>query len=178
MIADYTGKLSDATAQRKEYLEKSIDIVKKKRKENTTLINLWKGEPNVENNRYIGGISGSCHLANACQVTNCEIGSYKSTMVGGLIGYATRYDTLYRTFRYCNSGCVDSIVRGESEIGGLIGRLAKYDIRNCYSNATVIATKSDAGGIIGRYEKAAGTSYSDIHSSVPGAFSFIHFCRS
>lgn len=50
-----------------------------------------------------------------------------------------------------NLGIIDSYFKGQEDIGGLIGLAFgnKLAIYNCYSKATVIATKRHAGGLIG-----------------------------
>ncbi len=77
----------------------------------------------------------------------------------------------------------NSYFKGSSDVGGIVGHAGgnKVRIRNCYSNATVVATVKNAAGIAG-YSDARGTviaeSFNSGHVSAPdnvaGLLGFYH----
>ena len=101
--------------------------------------------PSGSQNRYIGGISGYAGFggpqAFGCGVVNCTIGAAGADYVGGINGY-------FASGGY-NNFCLDSTVYGRNNIGGIVGYHRIGAVYDCYSNAEVIASGENAGGIAG-----------------------------
>ena len=126
-------------------------------------------------NENIGGITG--HLDSTVNVTgivknsNIEGLTTKSNNVGGIVGYAQyrmRYNVLINTeiiSKGSNVGGIsgyhskegilysifkDGKIEGYSNVGGIVGKKAgNIQFHNNYVSSDIIATNSNAGGIIG-----------------------------
>lgn len=97
---------------------------------------------NQTQNKYIGGITGtSGSTPTSCGVVNCTIGAAKADNVGGIIGQNS--GGVYSSF------CLDSTVCGRNNIGGLVGYHRLGLVYDCQSNAEVIASGKNAGGLSG-----------------------------
>ena len=91
----------------------------------------------------VGGIVGYAqYMMNYCEVINTQIIS-KGSNVGGISGV------------YSNEGCNNSLVvnckiEGYSNVGGIVGSTeGNVSFHNNYVNSNVLATGTNAGGIIG-----------------------------
>ncbi|MGI6606063.1 MAG: GLUG motif-containing protein [Peptococcia bacterium] len=101
--------------------------------------------PNASHNKNIGGVSARINLGsggiNGSGAVNCIIGAEGADNVGGVYGYcASSTQTFF---------CLDSIVYGRNNIGGIVGYHRACAVYNCQSNADVIASGENAGGISG-----------------------------
>jgi len=101
--------------------------------------------PNSTHNTNIGGVSarvtmGSGNISMSGAV-NCIIGAQGADNVGGIYGYCSQSSN--------NFFCLDSTVYGRNNIGGLVGYHRACPVYNCQSNAEVIATGENAGGMSG-----------------------------
>lgn len=127
----------------------------------------------ISQDASFGGIAGFGALLEANSVINCTIGCATAEYVGGVVGRvdATGYNTWNRTVRVFCNGCQNSTVTGATGVGGVVGIHQRYKVSNCYSNATVTATKHGsvtitnagcyAGGIIGHMTKSSSAALSD-----------------
>ncbi len=101
--------------------------------------------PTSSQNRYIGGIipqiPSGAGVPSYCGVVNCSIGAEGADYVGGFVGHWG-----YRGSYYF---CLDSTVYGRNYIGGIAGYHSMGPISYCYSNADVIASGENAGGLAG-----------------------------
>lgn len=100
--------------------------------------------PEEENSISIGGITGlnSGNISNVAVIKSritAELGDY----VGGIAG-ETRTDY---NIRY--SFVQGTTVKGESEVGGIVGRHKLGIIEHTYVDADITATEQNAGGIVG-----------------------------
>ena len=96
-------------------------------------------------NIYIGGIAGFAGTGGqaslGCGVVNCAIGAEGADHVGGISGYIGSGG--YNNF------CLDSTVYGRNNIGGIGGYHRMGAVYACCSNAEVIASGVNAGGLAG-----------------------------
>ena len=72
-------------------------------------------------------------------------------MVGVLVGYQA-----YSSEGIENCAVIGGKIRGDSEVGGLVGYMEESPIKNCYSTCEVVAASSAAGGIVGIHLVGAG----------------------
>ncbi|HPZ71766.1 MAG TPA: hypothetical protein PLQ33_06145, partial [Peptococcaceae bacterium] len=104
--------------------------------------------PSSSQNRYIGGIVGSTGTApSSCGVANCRVGAEGADYVGGLIGDTTGGIAFGYYIETDNSPFIK--VYGRNHIGGIAGYHRMGNIYACQSNADVIASGQNAGGISG-----------------------------
>jgi hypothetical protein len=94
----------------------------------------------ITGNRYVGGLVGQVvnSTIENCYVNGSVTGAHN---VGGLIGYIDNSTIISNNYADC-------IVRGNSDVGGLIG--TNYGtIRTSYSEGIVYDTDRQAGGFVG-----------------------------
>lgn len=104
--------------------------------------------PSSSQNRYIGGIDGSTGAApGGGGVANCRIGAEGADYVGGIVGYTNGGVSNCYYLETDNSPFIK--VYGRNHIGGIAGYHRMGDIYACQSNADVIASGQNAGGISG-----------------------------
>ncbi len=110
-----------------------------------SLNNIKIQAPNV-NSQYIGGAVGqtSWSYLHRVQIEGLEIDS-NGTNVGGIIGgnLSNQANGLYNS--YINNG----LIKGSSNVGGIIGCSQYSQIQYTYANVEVEATNHTAGGIVG-----------------------------
>lgn len=128
---------------------------------NSGLVQECRSECTIQGHSRVGGLVGSNEEPNSL-VLNCEVSvtvEGQTQIIGGLVGQN------YGEISDCKS---DSIVRGGSSIGGLIG--ATYEgtgkISRCSSTGSVEGT-TFAGGLIGNGKAVVSDCYS--HCDVTGA---------
>ncbi|MGI6534649.1 MAG: hypothetical protein ACOX23_08670 [Peptococcia bacterium] len=101
--------------------------------------------PNASHNKNIGGISARINLGSGRLIgggaVNCIIGAEGADNVGGVYGYCAQSTSDFF--------CLDSIVYGGNNVGGIVGYHRACAVYNCQSNADVIASGENAGGISG-----------------------------
>ena len=104
----------------------------------------------IGNSSYIGGLAGDCKAVN---IASCSVdspnglvnGGNSGLMVGGLIGSHVAGGNIYESY-------VSIKIQGNSNIGGLVGRLDSCDIENSYSDSTLIVVGNNPtsiGGLVG-----------------------------
>lgn len=96
-------------------------------------------------NRNIGGLAGNWSRGvgtiASSGVVNSVVGAENSECVGGAVGSVTT--------GVANTYVLDTQVYGKNIIGGIAGNFPYSDLRTSYCNATVNATGSAGGGLIG-----------------------------
>lgn len=130
-----------------------------------------EGEIGLDNDISVtGGIVGRLAMYGTGEnISNVEFnkcsnkgkidGSAMGRSIGGLIGTIALNDGVKLTIEECeNTG----IIKGESNIGGLIGVLVdygegEYSILNCINKGQVIGRSLGIGGILGLSQGTAGT---------------------
>lgn len=101
-----------------------------------------KSDVAIIGNNSVGGIVGK----GICQNSHASVDVLGSTSVGGLIGSTgVKEDDI-------SASSFSGSVRGESEVGGIVGH-CRADIISCKSTAEIYVETGHAGGICGRYER-------------------------
>lgn len=116
--------------------------------------NYFKQNPSSGDGFRVGGISPRGISFYNCTVANCSIGSYLANEVGGIVGAEEAPSVwTYWPYRVIGCGVQSSNVRGNNRIGGIAGGFYRDMMDDCYSNATVTASGTAAGGIVGYVQK-------------------------
>lgn len=99
----------------------------------------------ITGNNNVGGIVGwGC--STYCLVKNTNITGKDS--VGGVSGYmGSNVTVAYSVYEYEENN--PKVIKGTTNVGGIVGTLRNGNIYYCHTNAEIIATGSGAGGILG-----------------------------
>ena len=133
---------------------------------NTDITNVHVvGEVNIDGYSSIGGLAGEYRhgVISCCSVDSPNglvNGGNSGLMVGGLIGNHVAGGNIYESY-------VSIKIQGNSNIGGLVGRLDSCDIENSYSDSTLIAVGNNPtsiGGLVG--EMAEISSFNKCYAKV------------
>jgi len=135
---------------------------------NAAIKNLGLENVNVNAMIGVGSLVGLVELDAGEKVTidNCYVsGKVEASMGydGGLVGQVKGVDSSELLITNCYSL---ANVKGVDYVGGLVGNSQRTNIRNCYSEANVIAQNAYAGGLVGYLHKGTITrcySTEDVH---------------
>ena len=105
-----------------------------------------EGKITAENN--VGGLIGQAYTA-VINSSNFEGSIEGDKYVGGLIGFFGRWKNMAGELLENSYAKVD--VKGNQNVGGLIGEAHIDEIRNVYTEGSVVGGNSAVGGLIGHY---------------------------
>jgi hypothetical protein len=117
----------------------------------------WSTTNFASTNYSIGGIAGYALSMHNSIASNCRIGSFGATDVGGVSGQAAVSSYNHGPYRHVSSGSQNCYIYGASNVGGVTGNYMRGYMDSCYSSSTVEASVANAGGIAG-YVKSASVS--------------------